>query len=571
MSARQVVVALVVVSLLVTPLGVGPAAAQTGGCSFPVSETDATGTTVSLSTAPERIVTLNPSAAQTVYEISASDDPAWDRVVGVSQFASYLSGASAKTTVGNGFSDATVERTVALRPDLVLAPNTIPDPTVRQLRDAGLTVYKFRPTESIDGDASASGTTVTEKTRLTGRLVGECDGADNTVDSMERDLDLVRDALRGEERPKAVYYFFGFTAGSGTFVDEVITTGGVENIAATGGANATQSSGFFIVNAETVVSEDPAWFVLNGDEYSEARVPAGPNGAFTETTAYEEGNAVVLDANEVSQPAPRVVNAVLDVVQAVHPEAYREEIRDRLDRPDEPGGARQVRSTTLADGTVRLEARNLGRDRQVSFSVPERENATVRLQRVNVSLSTLNPTFSVDLQYPRGGDGPRPLNGTHEFARVSLATNGLPDEDVDRFRLRFAVSERALAARNATAENVTAYRRTDGRWAALDTRIVEVRDGSAVFETSVPGPSTLSVAVPETAAARAVTATPPPEPTATPARTDTAATSPSPTPPATPAATSVPGTTSTEFPGFGVSAVVGALLALLFAARTRRR
>jgi putative ABC transporter PGF-CTERM-modified substrate-binding protein len=573
MPARQAVVALVVLSLVATPLGVGSAAAQTGGCSFPVSETDATGTTVSLSAAPERIVTLNPSAAQTVYEISASDDPAWDRVVGVSQFASYLPGTSSKTTVGNGFSDATVERTIALRPDLVLVPNTIPDPTVRQLRDAGLTVYKFRSAESIDGDASGSGTTVTEKTRLTGRLVGECDGADNTVDSMERDLELVRDALRDEERPRAVYYFFGFTAGSGTFVDEVITTGGVENMAATGGANATQSSGFFLVNAETVVSEDPTWFVLNSDEYSEAQVPAGPNGAFTETTAYEEGNAVVLDANEISQPAPRVVNAVLDVVKAVHPEAYREEIRGRLDRSDEPGGPKQVRSTTLADGTVRLEARNLGRDRQVSFSVPERENTTVQLQRVNVSLSTLNPTFSVDLRYPHAGDGPRPLDGTHEFARVSLATNGLPDEDVDRFRVRFAVSERALVARNATAENVTVYRRTDGRWAALDTRLVDTRDGAAVFETTAPGPATFSVAVPETAAAQAVTATPTPEPTTTPVRTAQTAgsvTTQSPTSPATTEGTPDAETTSTEFPGFGVAAAVGALLVLLFAVRGRR-
>ncbi|WP_380680664.1 ABC transporter substrate-binding protein [Salinigranum sp. GCM10025319] len=576
MSTRHAAVVLtltlaLVLATVAVPLGVGTAAAQTGGCSFPVSATDATGTTVSLSTAPDRIVTLNPSAAQTVYEISASDDPAWDRVVGVSQFASYLPGTSQKTTVGNGLSDATVERTIALSPDLVLAPNTIPDPTVRQLRDAGLTVFKFRPADSIDGEASASGTTVVEKTRLIGRLVGECDGAHDTADTMENDLDLVRDALRDEERPRGVYYFFGYTAGSGTFVDEIVTTAGVENMAATGGANATLSSGFFIVNTETVVAENPEWFLLNSNQYSRASVPAGPNGAFTETTAYEEGNAVVLDANEISQPAPRIVDAVLDIVKVVHPEAYREEIRGQLDRSEAPGGAKQVRSTALADGSVRLEARNLGRDRRVSFAVPERANATVQFQRVNVSLASLNPAFTVELRYPRADQGPAPLDGTHEFARVALDANGLPEEDLDQLRVRFTVNESALAAREAPPENVTVYRHDGTGWAALDTRVVGTQDGSVVFEAASPGLSILAVAVPESETARAVTATPTPEPTATPTPSVESETTPTAASTSTSTPTPEPATTGTEFPGFGIAALVAALLAIVSVASVRRR
>jgi iron complex transport system substrate-binding protein len=567
MSTRLSVFAIVALVVSVAaPVGVGTVAAtETGGCTFPLSTTDDTGTTVSLSEAPDRIVTLNPSAAQTVYEISASDDPAWDRVVGVSQFGTYLPGASGKTVVGNGRSDATVEQTIALDPDLVLAPNTIPDATVQQLRSAGLTVYKFRDAASIDGTAPSGSTTIVEKTRLIGRLVGECDGATDTADTMERELDIVRDALRDEERPKALYYFFTYTAGSDTFADEVLTTGGVENIAA------AVDSGFFVINSETVIAEDPAWIVLNSNEYSEARVPAGPNGAFTETTAYEEGNAVVLDANEVSQPAPRILNAVLDVVRAVHPDAYNEEIRDRLDRSEELGGAKQVRSTTLSDGSVRLEARNLGRDRQVSFAVPARGNATARLHRLNVSLSALNPSFTVDLRYPDSAEGPSGLNGAYAFSRFSLETNGLPDEDVDRLRFRFSVNDSALADRSAAAENVTLYRHNGTAWSALDTRVVNETNGTVVFEATSPGASTFVVGVPETEAAQAVTATPSPEqttavsvsePTTTPERTETS-TTPSTATPMT--------TTDTSAPGFGVVAAVVALALTILVGRTRTR
>ncbi|AUV83057.1 hypothetical protein C2R22_16555 [Salinigranum rubrum] len=566
MSTRLSVFAIVVLVVSVAaPVGVGTVAAETGGCTFPVSATDDTGTTVSLSEAPDRIVTLNPSAAQTVYEISASDDPAWDRVVGISQFGTYLPGASGKTVVGNGRSDATVEQTIALDPDLVLAPNTITDATVQQLRSAGLTVYKFRDAASIDGTAPSGSTTVVEKTRLTGRLVGECNGATDTADTMERELDIVRDALRDEERPKALYYFFGYTAGSDTFIDEILTIGGVENVAA------GVDSGFFVINSETVIAENPEWIVLNGDEYSEARVPAGPNGAFAETTAAEEGNAVVLDANEISQPAPRVMNAILDVVKAVHPDAYNEEIRDRLDRSEELGGAKQVRSTTLSDGNVRLEARNLGRDRQVSFAVPARENATARLHRLNVSLSALNPSFTVDLRYPDPAEGPPGLNGTYAFSRFSLETNGLPEEDVDRLRFRFSVNGSALADRSAAAEDVTLYRHNGTAWSALDTRVVNETNDTVVFEATSPGASTFVVGVPETDAAQAVTATPSPEqttavsvsePTTTPEQTTT---------PTTPSTATSMATTDTSAPGFGIVAAVVAVALTIFVRRTRTR
>jgi iron complex transport system substrate-binding protein len=552
-TIRSLLVAsLVVVALL--PAGAAPVAAEE--CAFPVTSTDATGTAVTVTERPDDIVTLGPSAAQTLYEIDA-----WDRVVGVTDNADYLPGADEKTQIGNPFyeSSAVTERTIAASPDLVLVPNAYRNSVqVDTLRQAGLTVYVFESADDLDD--------VVAKTRLTGDLVGSCEVADETADTMQNQLDIVRDALRDEEKPKGLYYFFGFTAGSGTFVDELVTTGGVRNMAASGGANATQSSGYFLVSAETVVAEDPQWFILNGDEYSEAQVPTGPNGAFTETTAYREGNAVVLDANEISQPAPRVLNALLDIVQAVHPEAYDEEIRDRLDRSDDLGGTKAIRSSTLANESVRLEARNLGRDRQVSFALPPRANATARLQRLNVSLATLNPSFTVDVRYLADGDG-RELNGTHAFSRFSLTTNGLPDEDVDRLRFRFDVDESALSAQNTSAENVTLYRHNGTAWSALDTRVVDETNGTVVFEATSSGASTFVVGVPETDDARAVTATPTPEPTPTTVPESSATAQPSTTAASTPVTT--PTTTDSSAPGFGVGVVAIAVALAALVSRIR--
>jgi iron complex transport system substrate-binding protein len=273
---------------------------QQAGCGFPTTMTDSTGTAVRVDDRPERIVTLSPSAAQTLWEIGARD-----RVVGVTQYATYLEGADTRTNVsGTGQTLISTEQVVGANPDLVLAPNVVPNETVTALRDAGLTVYKAEYADSLRA--------VADKTRVFGRLVGTCEAANATADRMESELATVEEAVADEDRPRVLYTFFGFTAGEGTFIDEIITTAGGENVAAE--ANIT---GFKQISPETVVAEDPEWLVLNSDS---PQVPR--TDAYNSTTAVQEGNVVVLNANYISQPAPRAVRSVRTLAQSFHPEAY---------------------------------------------------------------------------------------------------------------------------------------------------------------------------------------------------------------------------------------------------------
>ncbi|MFC5367864.1 PGF-CTERM-anchored ABC transporter substrate-binding protein [Salinirubrum litoreum] len=278
----------------------GVTTTQQTTCAFPVTVTDATGTQVRIDDRPERIVSLSPSAAQTLWAIEAES-----QVVGVTQFAAYLDGAEAKTNIsGAGQTAISTEKVVGTTPDLVLAPNVVPDETVQALRDSGLTVYK----------AEFAGTlgAVVEKTRLYGQLTGNCESADATADRMESELATVAAATEGEDRPRVLYTFFGFTAGEGTFVDEIITTAGGTNVASE--ANIT---GYKQISPETVVAQDPEWIVLNSDG---PQVPQ--NDAYNSTTAVQEGNVLVLNGNYLSQPAPRVIQPVRALAKALHPEAY---------------------------------------------------------------------------------------------------------------------------------------------------------------------------------------------------------------------------------------------------------
>ena len=547
-TIRLALAALVLVATLGSP-GVGTAAAD-GDCTFPVTRTDATGTPVTIGEDPDEVVTLNPSAAQTMYEIDA-----WGDVVGVSTYADYLPGAGERTTVGTGNDDATVERTVALDPDLVLAPNTIYDSTVRQLRDAGLTVYKFESSESLDD--------VVEKTRLTGELVGACESADERADTMERRIGIVEDAVADVERPRVLYEFFGFTTGTNTFIHDIIETAGGDNVAADYPAlnDSGNLEGYYAISSEAVVIADPEWVLLSSDEYDTAQVPS--ETAYDGTVAAEEGNAVLLDADLVSQAAPRSVDVVLRLVRIFHPGVYETEIEDQIDA----GALDSERGTTverLPDGDTSLRATNLGRTRRVGFDLPARPNATATAQvrRVNVTLSTLNPTF--ELRLHDGGNRSAP-NGTRALESVRLSGNGIFADDVDYLTFRFAVNRSGLG--DADPDTVTLYRANGTDWTPLRTTRVNATNAmdttnasdAYVYEARTTGFSTLLLAVddPDEVANRSANVTPTGTATATAPATATA------TATSTPRATTDAPSTATDTPTPGSAPGFGILVALV--------
>jgi iron complex transport system substrate-binding protein len=269
-------------------------------CTFPVTDTDATGTEVTVEEEPQRVVVLQASAAQVMWEIGAKG-----KVVGmpVKPETAYLEGSEERTDVLAADRSVERETVVGLEPDLVLAPNIVPNETVEQLRQDGLTVYKAGFGKSL-GDIYA-------KTELFGRMVGHCQEAEQTVSTMQSRVETVRQAVEGEDRPRVLYEFYNFTAGNGTFIHDVIETGGGDNIAANAGI-----TGYKKISEEVVAERDPQWVVVPND----APLPQGE--PYESTTAYQQNQTLRVNANYMSQPGPRVVRPMTKLAKAFHPEAY---------------------------------------------------------------------------------------------------------------------------------------------------------------------------------------------------------------------------------------------------------
>ncbi|MEM4780618.1 MAG: PGF-CTERM-anchored ABC transporter substrate-binding protein [Halalkalicoccus sp.] len=309
---RQLFAVVVGLLVLTSTVGMGAVGAHDGvgaaqsefECEFPVSVTDATGEEITIEEEPEEIVAMQPSDAQTLWEIGAQG-----KVVGmpVGQYTEYLDGHDEVEDISedDGITVST-ERVIDLEPDLVLASAVADEEQIEQLRDAGLTVHQVQSATSIDD--------VRENTETVGQLTGECEGAADTLAWMDEELGAIEGAVEDEESPTVLYAMGdGFTAGEGTFIEDVIETAGGENLGSEAGIEF-----YGQISEEVVISEDPDWIVYP-DTFEE---PPVSEQVIESTSAGQEDRVVQVDAQRMNQPGPQVVYAVDSLAETFHPEAY---------------------------------------------------------------------------------------------------------------------------------------------------------------------------------------------------------------------------------------------------------
>ncbi|MDX1748417.1 MAG: ABC transporter substrate-binding protein, partial [Halobacteriales archaeon] len=195
------------------------------------------------------------------------------------------------------------------------------DEVVGGLRQQGHTVYKFRISNDLED--------IYDKTRLTGRLVGECTGAEGSVEEMRSTVSIIEEATANEPRKRVLHLLDDtpFTVGNETFIHYVIRTAGGENVAAGEGPRT-----YFVIEQDRIRALDPSFISLTHRSY----LPE--TEAIRATTAYRTDAIVELNPNYLSQPAPRVVIAMAQLTKALHPRAYRRALPgfdDRFDLEDD--------------------------------------------------------------------------------------------------------------------------------------------------------------------------------------------------------------------------------------------
>ncbi|TSE28396.1 Vitamin B12-binding protein [Tepidimonas thermarum] len=177
--------------------------------------TDDAGVTVTLERAPQRIVSLLPSLAETVCELGHCQ-----RLVGVDRYTNWPEAVKALPRVGGGL-DPNIEQIVALRPDVVLMATS--SRAGERLRALGIKVVALEPKTHAD---------VQRVMLKIGQLL-EVPDAQRIWRAIDAAVMAAAQSLPPGARGTRVYFEVNpgpYAAGEGSFIGETLTRLGAKNI-----------------------------------------------------------------------------------------------------------------------------------------------------------------------------------------------------------------------------------------------------------------------------------------------------------------------------------------------------
>jgi iron complex transport system substrate-binding protein len=269
--------------------------------------TDMAGREVTVPAEPQRIVSLAPSITEILFALNLGD-----RTVGVTKFCNYPPEAAEKPQVG-GFSDVSLEKLLEAQPDLVLAASIHMAQVLPELEKLGLTVLVI-DARNLPG--------VLESIRLVGKVTGAEKLAETLTAQMQERADKVAQAVAGRPRPRVFWELDPtlWTAGPGSFVQDLIERAGGENIAANAEAAWVQLS------AEAIIAADPEVIFLADHPWGESAQTVKARPGWEKISAVVNGRIVELTQEQtdiVSRPGPRVVDALELIARALHPDAFQ--------------------------------------------------------------------------------------------------------------------------------------------------------------------------------------------------------------------------------------------------------
>lgn len=263
------------------------------------------GNEVSFDKAPERIVSLAPSNTEILFAIGLSDN-----VVGVTSFDDYPQEVLEIEKVGD-FTGINLEKIIELTPDLVVNYGPGDDEENARLREAGIEVIGFEP-ESIDE--------IIKTINKIAQLTGKTQEASRLTESMIEKRDEIINKVKDAKKVRVFYEIWHdplMAAGPGSFMDHLMTLAGGDNIAKDAQDEYPQ------FDLEQLIERNPDVYLTSADMPEKTPETMMARPGFENISAMKSGRVHVLDANIVSRPGPRIVEALEIVAKAIHPEIFK--------------------------------------------------------------------------------------------------------------------------------------------------------------------------------------------------------------------------------------------------------
>ncbi len=308
-TAALLLAALALIALGAVVLAACGSSAASGGGASPsasastITVTDDSGTAVTLKQPATRIVSLAPANTEIAYTIGAGA-----KMVAGTSYDDYPAAAKKLPKIGD-FANPSEEKIASFNPDLVLATGGIQAGLRSKLEALGMHVYVVDP-KTYAG-------VITDIANL-GKLAGTEAQAQRVVNTMKQAEADVESKVAPFPKVTTFLEIYSkplMTAGSGTFINDMIGIAGGTNIGASAG------SGYPNFSTEVLVKDDPAVYIADSGSMSK---PGDINQrpGFSVLSAVKNGHVYVIEDDLIARPGPRLAQGLADLAKMIHPEAY---------------------------------------------------------------------------------------------------------------------------------------------------------------------------------------------------------------------------------------------------------
>ena len=277
--------------------------------------TDDLGRRITIPTTIKRAISLAPSVTESIFAVGAGD-----RLVGDTTFCNYPEEAEAIQKVGDTL-NPNMETIVALRPDVVFVSGASQLETFTNTLDKnGIAVYVMDPS-TLDG--------VLHNLEQLGIMFGTMDKSQNLVRGLEdRELNVLSKVsdysavgerqFESDKHAGKVKVFVQiskeplFTIGTDAFLNQVLVRAG--------GRSVTENvpSAFPKLSKETALTLQPEAIILSDSPDNQE-----PNEVFKDSPAVKNGRIYKINADIISRPGPRLIDALEQIAKDLHPEKFK--------------------------------------------------------------------------------------------------------------------------------------------------------------------------------------------------------------------------------------------------------
>ncbi len=263
--------------------------------------TDDLGRQVTIPVKVTRVVSLAPNLTENIFAVGAGD-----RLVGVTTFCNYPEQAKAIAKIGDTMTP-NMESIIALKPDVVFVSTASQiEAFMKTLEANGIAVYVTNP-NSLDG--------VLDNLQKLGDILGTTEKAGQLVPDLKRRIGDIWSKVESEKKVRVFVQISReplFTVGKQSFLTTILEKAGAESV------TKDVESAYPKLSKETASALNPEVIIL-----SESDDNKEPNDAFKNSPAVKNGRIYKVNADLLSRPGPRLVDALEQIAKDLHPEKFR--------------------------------------------------------------------------------------------------------------------------------------------------------------------------------------------------------------------------------------------------------